>query len=953
MATTSFDLVVNTFSDSSTLFLASDTTKTISLTQDLKSFAMIQSKSRIYFFWIENSLIKTTTTVDGTNFTASTTVNVTDLDASIGLAGCTVKSGVDEYIALTYAKSSTEINILTFKDGSYPASTTQPISLSTISSRKVAISQNPRTEKVILTWISGNTGYYRVYDFTAPGSYNPPAGSVAIDSGFEIFYGVSCEGYNNFENSFVLPTTDNLKCYPLRSTIATHDILSPAGYAVQFPFKENNRYYAGLVSYAYGDYEFYSRELKFPAEGRWNKDTKTLHLQGPPQLNSKVKVEYEFAEVATSSCLTSIINTNGAMSAFNGQTGVIVNASNIFTVKFDTNMYPASYVSYLDNSPTSKIRLLASNSSQIDLNIVSSTTTEISFSPATDLLFNNSYSITIASDVIDWRGNQIWEPITLTFTTQNTSSNVLASEVKHITVYSDNSYSVAKIIASDGEAIGKEASNTATVYLRVEAVDPALNTIDTATVSILLNGAQIALTTLTQASATSTFFDGSFALSGPLATDSIYTFKAHPDSATSTSVVVTYPTFLPAYPASGAIGIEAKPTITIDASEELLGSSISSTTIKLLLNGIQIIATPTYVVGSKLISMTPAADLESEKTYTVSVSGLSDAYYNSQIKALSYQFTIADIAKPEVATYSPSTGELGVTIDRHVIIDFSEPLLASTVTKSTVKLTRGGIAASYSIILSGSQIRIDPDDAPDGGLRPQTTYTFEIIDTVTDPSGNSLIATFSSFTTQPYSTPPTAISSITLYKNDSLTTEWGLYEKIPASATVYVKVNGTDGATQTQDLATATLSFSWGAAAAKFSLTETASNSTGIYKGNFNLGSLPLYGFPTTLASTSIGSLTFSVDLAPANAATLTVTFPALVAGETFVNNISGQVIASNASNVRVDTPLTLTFSDELFDGGNPTSLAISSGAVSIAGTRTLSADRRKIVFQPDNPLPF
>ncbi|MBU1105261.1 MAG: Ig-like domain-containing protein, partial [Candidatus Riflebacteria bacterium] len=46
-------------------------------------------------------------------------------------------------------------------------------------------------------------------------------------------------------------------------------------------------------------------------------------------------------------------------------------------------------------------------------------------------------------------------------------------------------------------------------------------------------------------------------------------------------------------------------------------------------------------------------------------------------------------------------------------------------------------------------------------------------------------------------------------------------------------------------------------------------------------------------------------------------------------------------------------FSDELFDGGNPTSLAISSGAVSIAGTRTLSADRRKIVFQPDNPLPF
>ncbi|EKD82916.1 MAG: hypothetical protein ACD_39C01006G0001, partial [uncultured bacterium] len=98
---------------------------------------------------------------------------------------------------------------------------------------------------------------------------------------------------------------------------------------------------------------------------------------------------------------------------------------------------------------------------------------------------------------------------------------------------------------------------------------------------------------------------------------------------------------------------------------------------------------------------------------------------------------------------------------------------------------------------------------------------------------------------------------------------------------------------------------------------------------------------------------TFSVDLEPANAATLTVTFPTLVPGETLVNSTSGQVVASNASNVRIDSPITLAFSDTLLDGGNLANLTVSSGAVSIAGTRTLSADKRKIIFQPDSTLPY
>jgi hypothetical protein len=71
-------------------------------------------------------------------------------------------------------------------------------------------------------------------------------------------------------------------------------------------------------------------------------------------------------------------------------------------------------------------------------------------------------------------------------------------------------------------------------------------------------------------------------------------------------------------------------------------------------------------------------------------------------------------------------------------------------------------------------------------------------------AGNGLSnvpATFTlNFSTQPSISPPDEIESLNLYKDALLLESWAGNEEIPASATIYLKVTGTDGATQTKDI---------------------------------------------------------------------------------------------------------------------------------------------------------
>jgi hypothetical protein len=973
---------------------------------------------------------------------------------------------------------------------------------------------------------------------------------------------MSIEGFKNFEVDFAIPSTlasgDEISNIALKSTDVIIDSFSPNGNAQIFAYNKNNKDYLGLLSLnGFTNFSFRKRALEFPQDFQWQKDQKLLHIEGPPQKNTLVSAAVDFAEISVADCRAWAVNSNGGRAAFVDQQNFIVESGNLISVVFDKDMnLPSSLVG-------TRVKLLDTANNEKTLSFDSSDSRELRFTLGEKLDFDTSYKITVASDVLDANGSQIWADNILSFKTQKATSQVLASEVTSLNVYEDALHT--SLIAD-----GSEVNATTTIHLRMTAIDPAFNTVDTALVSVFLNGTNIASITLTQTAAVSTNFDGSYDISAPNGGNNLYEFISpsaaiktsvrvdypeitsidpangstnalinekpvltfsepilsssvnnstvrltragnpaafslsvsgntitiDPDDssesylftdttyrievgygikdlqgnpfynvpatytsdfttqasqtrpvsisavklfsdgaytqqldsmadfyatgkiyleftgadgsgltkdyavasistgdivnlsetasasaiyrgefnysnlgdrfelkvqsvkspAASASLLITYPRFSPTSPASGSSNIPVNSSIKVLADEAIVAADINATTVKFLLDGVAVSSSRNYNPVTREITITPDALLESEKVYTVSITGLQDTFANPQIIPLIYQFTTEDIIPPTITAFYPAQATTNLTIDQNIVIDFSENILAASVNQTTVKLLRSGTLAGYSTSVSGNRLTIDPDDTAEGYLRTQTGYSLDIGPYVTDLAGNGLSnvpATFTlNFTTQPSITAPASIESLTIFKDPLLLTGWGNGEKVPGSATVYLKVTGVDGATQTKDVATVTLDLSW-TSDKQILVRETASNSTGFYIGEFDLGSLPLFGFPTPQPSISIGSLTFFVDQAPANAATLSLTFPALVSAETEVNTLGGITLAAGATDVRADTTITTAFNDGLLDPGNETSLKVTYSGTNIEGNRTLSADRKKVFFNPADPLPY
>ncbi len=690
-----------------------------------KPHALIISKSRLYFFWLDSSDRMRTNSFNGSSFSGEQVVADTGIYPSIGVSGCLIKTNGDEYVAVAYARSTTEIAIATFRDGFFPTTATHSVTLgiADIDSRKVAISQNPRTGKIYLSWIKNSRARYKTFDFAAPGVFSNESATQEFSGSLETTFGLSIRGLENFETSFAMPkiqaTSNNIENSLLRgSTTSVHGLTPPTGYAVQFPFSISGEKFLGLVTLsAFTRFDFYRRPLHFPAKSGWNKASKMLYLQGPPWPGTQIGAEVDFGEVATTTSLAHAVNAAGGRKAFNGSSGIIASASTLYTIKFDRDMEVGSFPLLISSG---RIKLLRPDNSSVPLSYQSGSAREINFTTSgTDLLFSTVYRITVASDAVDANGSQIWEAATMSFTTQSITSTALASEVSAISAYSDAA-------RTDSIADNGEVNFSKTIYLRMTSKDPAFNTLDSASLTVWRNGTQIATIVMNQEAAASDYFYGQYSIAAPLASDSLYEFRT-PNSSILHRIRVDYPTFAPVAPASGAINVPIASTIRVKASEAISSAEIDATTVSLTLEGVPVAASRSYNAASREITITPDAPMQSEKTYQVTISGLKDAFNNQQNTDLTYTFTIADVIPPTIVLpTAPVDGETGVTIDRRLLINFSEAILAASASPATVKLKRGAATASYSVSVSGNQMTIDPDDAPDGGLRVQTSYTLEI-----------------------------------------------------------------------------------------------------------------------------------------------------------------------------------------------------------------------------------
>ena len=930
-----------------------------------KAFATIISSNRAYCCWTykpdnSNSVIKLNSYDN--SWSAATTINNSQISEDWGVSGCLMKDGNDEYIVIAYPTSANNVSLLTFKDGnSSNYSITSGIGVTNnISGAQIAITQNPRTGVVYLGWISGSKAYYKTGNFQ-PGSSskfsfnNEEIELCNVSFSSAAYASIYAGSYNNFETSFTVSDDTGIKNYCIcgnhfivQLLPDSSDISTPK-FAAAFQYFEDNKYYSGCISCSrFQKIDFYSRVLEYPQACSWQASNKKLHLEGPPRLNTSVVAQVDFAEMVPANTFARCVNSEflGGVRPFNnsfnvvGDRAVIASSSHCyFAVGFDKTMNTASYPVELSSS----VRLFESGTNTpIALTNVASTSGKFVFKPNTDLKLNTSYVVTIASDVIDSIGTQIYKNETLNFKTQLTSTPLDPDGVIALEAFSDSNCTNQIVDGSDIKADKK-------LYLRLNAYDPAFNTVDTTTVNVKRNGTLVGTLNFVQKTASSTYFYGEYQMAAPANADSNWVFETV-NSSKKLNLKVTYPVLSPSSPASAAIGLEPASItrIEVSSSEELDSSSVTTANVGLWQQSVRVNATVSYDNTNKKILITPSAALSSEKNYLVTVSNILDKAGNKQLVPLSYYFSTRDNTAPTITQCYPANGATNVTIDSKPRIVFSEEILSSTINSTNIVVTCNGAATTYTLSGSGNSIIVDFAQ----GLKTQSNYKIEIKTGITDFSGNHLASVYTyTFTTQPTHTAPSDILSLTLYRDETMLNTFGSSEKVYANTRVYFKLNAVDGATQTLDIATISLALN-GAAVRNIILNETASNSGGLFTGSYDLSGLNLYAFSSTVPAVDINTISFASTQKASVKADLKTVFPQLA--NSSVSAVAGNIPAANAVNVYVNSPIVLTFSGELDETSiTNTSLTLASGSTSIAYTKSLSADKKSITITPSSDLPF
>lgn len=161
---------------------------------------------------------------------------------------------------------------------------------------------------------------------------------------------------------------------------------------------------------------------------------------------------------------------------------------------------------------------------------------------------------------------------------------------------------------------------------------------------------------------------------------------------------------------------------------------------------------PAATERSEPFSIAFASPPASGGTLTLSASARDAAGNTAQAPAAT--LTVLDVVAPDVLAVTPPDGTTGVDPGTVVIVQFSEPMDAATVTSTAVSLTRDGASVAGLLALSsdGRTVTLRPDEP----LALGETYTLTATVALQDRAGLSLAApqVFTFATEAPDTTPP-------------------------------------------------------------------------------------------------------------------------------------------------------------------------------------------------------
>ncbi len=204
-------------------------------------------------------------------------------------------------------------------------------------------------------------------------------------------------------------------------------------------------------------------------------------------------------------------------------------------------------------------------------------------------------------------------------------------------------------------------------------------------------------------------------------------------------------------PIDGAVNVPVSGAVTITFSEPIVPSTVTSSSVRVLVDGAAVAGTRTLAAGDSQVVFTPAQPLRGYKRYTVQITtAVTDLVGRALPAQVVSSFTTIDNIPPTVVAFSPANGAIQVAPEAVVRVTFSEAIDPASATAGAITLTgpEGPVAGRTDLILNGTVLVFTPN-LP---LAPNARYTVTLA-SLRDVAGNALPApapvTFATIDTVP------------------------------------------------------------------------------------------------------------------------------------------------------------------------------------------------------------
>jgi hypothetical protein len=209
----------------------------------------------------------------------------------------------------------------------------------------------------------------------------------------------------------------------------------------------------------------------------------------------------------------------------------------------------------------------------------------------------------------------------------------------------------------------------------------------------------------------------------------------------------TAPQIVGVSPIGGLTNVPINAQIVVSFNEPINGETLGGVTLSA--NGATVGLSYSLSAGNQLLTITPAAGLLANTSYTLTVNGVTDLSGNAMTAPSTSTFTTSsapDLNTPSVTSVLPTNGGTGVLTTAAIQVQFNKFMDELSFTNQTVKISTNGstfINATITFNQNGNAMTITPS-AP---LSPSTTYSLQLTTSILDLEGASLTSFQSSFTT--------------------------------------------------------------------------------------------------------------------------------------------------------------------------------------------------------------